>query len=171
MQAVWKPLTVPFLPLVAVVLLTEQLSMALSACLPIPLFCCGEPMAAAHQQQGASHSQGNGTKRFLLCLRFAASNVHRTSAALLQPLPLNRMLGPCQGGSLCCWSEMYGTALYPRALHCICACLAFVLCCSGNKVGRTRVVSLFVKRDTLQKLASVCRRSGASREWLHVGFF
>lgn len=56
MQAVWKPLTVPFLPLVAVILLMEQLSMALSACLPLPLFCCGELKAATHQQQGAPWS-------------------------------------------------------------------------------------------------------------------
>lgn len=56
MHAVWKPLTVPFLPLVAVILLMEQLSMALSTCLPIPLFCCGKLMAATHQQQGASCS-------------------------------------------------------------------------------------------------------------------
>lgn len=32
-------------------------------------------------------------------------------------------------------------------------------------------LSMFVKTETLQKLASVCWRSGPNREWLHVGVF
>lgn len=32
-------------------------------------------------------------------------------------------------------------------------------------------LSMFARRETLQKLASVCWRSGASREWSRVGFF
>lgn len=32
-------------------------------------------------------------------------------------------------------------------------------------------LSMFLKRETLQKLAALCWKSGASREWLHVGFF
>lgn len=59
-------------------------------------------MAAAHQQQGPSLTAGSGTKRLFCCLGFAASDLHCMGAVLLQPLPLNRVLGPCLAGPFHC---------------------------------------------------------------------
>lgn len=103
------------------------------------------------------HTPGNATKRFLPRLRFAACNLHCMRAALFAPLPLSKVLGPHQAGSFCCWSEIYSPSKCSLLLHSMLHVgllhrhFTPVLCFSGNKVGRTRVVYLCLPGEKLCK--------------------
>lgn len=90
------------------------------------------------------------------------------------PLPLSRELGPHQARSFCCWSALQNvlyscTPCWMRASYTDVSPCPLLLRQQGE--GNKSCLSTFAKRETLQKLASVCWGSGASREWLHVGFF
>lgn len=103
------------------------------------------------------------------------SALHESST--FAPLPLSKVLGPHQAGSFCCWSDIQPFEMFfTLALHAGCGppTQTFHPCpllLRQQGAENKSCLSMFARRETLQKLASVCWRSGASREWSCVGFF
>lgn len=116
---------------------------------------------------GPDYSPGKG------CSQQTALHTSSTS----QPLPLSKVLGACQGKSFCRWSEMFGTCECCLPLHSIlyvgllCNLYFCPLLLRQQGGDNKSCLSMFIQRETWQKLASVCWRNGASREWWRVAFF
>lgn len=109
---------------------------------------------------------GSGTTRLLHCLGLAASNLHGSSASAAPAL--SRVLSLVWGALLL--PEMHGapeccTLCTPHSLWALISPLLL-----RNKARNTTCSSMFVSREALQSLLSMCWRDCASREGLQVAF-